>query len=191
MCRLAALACTLEGDCGVTLKTISGGNSASLPGLYRTGLRTRVNDLRLGEAILLGRDPVTRTPIKGLSTDAFVLVAEIIESATDTPHPSVLRLSVTDTGKSKSLLALGDQDTDIGGLSMPDGMTWLGSSSDHLLLQTRGVALMAGSEVCFQPDYSALMRAMSAPDVEKIILGGACAHGAAPTQDRHPTLAQA
>ncbi|MCC5960058.1 MAG: alanine racemase [Rhodobacteraceae bacterium] len=191
MGKLSAFAAALEGDFGITLRTISGGNSASLPGLYRTGLRTRVNDLRLGEAILLGRDPVTRAPINGLSTDAFVLVAEIIESAADLPQPSVLRLPVPGAGESKSLLALGDQDTDISGLSMPVGMTRLGSSSDHLLLQTRGVALVAGSEVCFQPDYSALMRAMSAPDVEKVILDGAGADRPVRKPDRRPTLAQA
>ena len=40
----------------------------------------RVNDLRLGEAILLGREPLDRQPIDGLHTDAFTLVAEVIES---------------------------------------------------------------------------------------------------------------
>ncbi len=41
----------------------------------------RVNDLRLGESILLGRETArTADPIDGLHTDAITLVAEVIES---------------------------------------------------------------------------------------------------------------
>ena len=39
----------------------------------------RINNLRLGEAILMGREPLYRNPIQGLHTDAISLVAEVIE----------------------------------------------------------------------------------------------------------------
>lgn len=194
MNELSVLAAAVERDCGIDLKTISGGNSANLSGLLAAGLQTRVNDLRLGEAILLGRDPITGHPIKGLFIDAFVLVGEIIESAADAPlpclgqRPAVVRMSRTNGGGGKSLLALGDQDTDIGGLSMPDGMTRLGSTSDHLLVRTSGISLVVGNEVCFELDYSALMRAMSAPDVTKVIHDGHPAVRPWPERNRTYTL---
>lgn len=194
MTELSTLAAAVERDCGIDLKTISGGNSANLAGFLGTGLQTRVNNLRLGEAILLGRDPITGHPIKGLSIDAFVLVGEIIESAADAPlpclgqRPAFVQMSRANAGGGQFLLALGDQDTDIGGLSMPDGMTRLGSTSDHLLLRTSGISLVAGNEVCFALDYSALMRAMSAPDVTKIIRDSPPALRPTPERNRSSTL---
>jgi len=154
-----------ERDCGVALRVISGGNSASLAGLLAGGAQTRVNQLRLGEAILLGRDPLTLRRIEGLHTGAFTLVAEIIESGSG-GAVATLRAGA---GDSLSLLALGDQDTDIGGLSMPGRFTLAGSTSDHLLLRRPGPALAAGTEVRFGLNYSALMRAMSAPDIATIL----------------------
>ena len=40
----------------------------------------RINNLRLGESIYLGCETLHRKPIPGLFTDAFTLVAEVIES---------------------------------------------------------------------------------------------------------------
>lgn len=139
--ELSALAAAIERDCKIALEIVSGGNSTSLPGLSGTRSRMRVNDLRLGEAILLGRGPITRRPIANLSTDAFVLVGEVIESAAGTPQPcldrrsEIIRVGMTGAGGGTSLLALGDQDTDTGGLSLPDGLVRLGSTSDNRLLR--------------------------------------------------------
>ena len=47
----------------------------------------RVNDLRLGESILLGREPLHRRPVDGLHTDAFTLVGEVIESKVSRRRP--------------------------------------------------------------------------------------------------------
>jgi len=197
MKELAALAEAVERDCRIALETVSGGNSANLAGFPSAGLHMRVNDLRLGEAILLGRDPISGCPIDGLSTDAFALVGEVIESRRDTASPghdqrsAVAGMPATDSGGGRSLLALGDQDTDIGGLAMPDGLTPMGSTSDHLLLRTPGVPLAVGAEVSFQPDYSALMRAMSAPDVTKIIRQDPSADRQASERNRRSALARA
>lgn len=175
MRALSDLVSTVERDCGLSLNVVSGGNSANLTGLLEGGWLTRVNELRLGEAILLGRDPLTRHPIEGLFTDAFVLVGEVIESAADTlppglgRPPAILQQAAADSRVTKLLVALGEQDTDPGGLTMPDRLTLLGSTSDHLVLRTSDSTLIVGTEIRFQPDYSALMRAMSAPDVVKTI----------------------
>lgn len=192
--EFSALAAAIERDCGIALEIVSGGNSANLAGLSGAGSHMRVNDLRLGEAILLGRDPITGTPIEDLFTDAFVLVGEIIESAAEPPppclneRPVVLRTAMEEGGVGTSLLALGDQDTDTGGLSMPVGLMLLGSTSDHLLLRTAGATLIVGTEIRFQPNYSALMRAMSAPDVATVIRNRPPPERPVPDRDRQPAL---
>ena len=172
MQALSRLAATIERDCDIAIGIVSGGNSANLAGSLFGAGPMRVNQLRLGEAILLGRDPLTLQPIDGLATDAFTLVAEVIESKRDAPMPFrsrggvPVRQSKAPVSGGKSLIALGDQDTDTRGLSLAGGLTRQGSTSDHLVLRTAGPALAVGSEVRFQPSYSALMRAMRAPDVE-------------------------
>jgi len=170
MCTLSRLAATIEQDCGIPIGTVSGGNSANLSASLVSTWPTRVNQLRLGEAILLGRDPLTHQPMDGLCTDGFTIVAEVIESTKDARISRSLGGDpVRPPGASvcggKSLIAVGDQDTDTSGLSLCEGVTRQGSTSDHLVLRTSGLPLVVGSEVRFQPSYSALMRAMSAPDI--------------------------
>jgi predicted amino acid racemase len=69
------------------------------------------------------------------------------------------------------ILAMGRQDTDILGLSMPVGSTLIGATSDHLIIGTPQSLLKVGSEVRFQMNYNALMHAMAAPDIEVKLLG--------------------
>jgi predicted amino acid racemase len=175
MVALCALANEIEGMCGPFLKTVSGGNSANLPwalGGHDTG---RINDLRLGEAILLGVDPISGDQIGGMHTDAFTLVVEVIETdAKLTPFPIALvdptlarlRIVPTSGAATRFILAIGFQDTDISGLSLPVGCTLIGATSDHLVIESSRSPLKLGAEVRFQMNYSALMHAMAAPDIE-------------------------
>src|SRR6185503_10847252 len=55
MAELSALAASLEATFSMTIETVSGGNSANLDWVERGAAVGRVNDLRLGESILLGR----------------------------------------------------------------------------------------------------------------------------------------
>ncbi len=171
------LATGLEGTCGPVLETVSGGNSANLVWAFSGACPGRVNDLRLGEAILLGVDPVSGQAIDGLFTDAFVLVAEIIETGLKPEHGRTskakpVRISNVDRDASphvpQSILALGYQDTDIDGLALPSGLSLIGATSDHLVLGTGNARLTVGSEIALRPNYSALMRTMNAPSVDKI-----------------------
>jgi hypothetical protein len=63
-------------------------------------------------------------------------------------------------------LAIGHQDTDILGLSLPVGTKLIGATSDHLVVETSRLPLPVGSEVKIQMNYSALMHAMAAPDID-------------------------
>ena len=190
MAELLSLAATIEGVCGRALETVSGGNSANLSWAFGLGAAGRVNDLRLGEAILLGVDPVSGECIEGLFDDAFTLVAEVIESGSKPDHRArsaeaeagLSRLQLLAGGSSvrQSILALGYQDTDIKGLVMPLGLSLIGATSDHLVVNVSGASLAVGAEVSFRPNYSALMRAMNAPDIRQELSYGT------PNEQRHP-----
>lgn len=180
MAAFCDLANEIEGVCGPFLKVVSGGNSANLPWALGERATGRVNDLRLGEAILLGVEPVSGDQVGGMHTDAFTLVAEVIETdakpppfpiALIDPTPERLRIVTTSAASARMILAMGHQDTDILGLSMPVGSTLIGATSDHLVIGMPGTPPTLGSEVRFQMNYNALMRAMAAPDIEVKLLG--------------------
>ncbi|MFT4538706.1 MAG: putative amino acid racemase [Planctomycetota bacterium] len=178
MAELSMLVASVEVTFGVKLGIISGGNSANLSWALSSANKGRVNDLRLGESLLLGRDPVRREPIDGLHTDAITLVAEVIESKV---KPSQawgevaqtafgLKAPVLDRGDiAHTILAIGHQDTDPDGLFPPSDIEILGASSDHLVVDSGQHCLPVGAELRFQLNYSALLRAMTSPFVAKVM----------------------
>ncbi len=87
MAELSALADSIDATFGLTMEIVSGGNSANLTWRSSGADTGRINDLRLGESILLGREPLHRQPIDGLHTDAITLVAEVIESKVKPSQP--------------------------------------------------------------------------------------------------------
>ncbi len=186
MATFSMLANNVEGICGPVLETVSAGGSANLPWALASGKTGRINNLRLGEAILLGIDPISGEPISELHTDAFTLVAEVIEAkvkARPTPprlvDPAVFALRPVQDNhcKTRSVLAVGLQDTDIGGLTFPPKVTFIGATSDHTVVETTKCALRVGNEMKCQVNYSALMRAMNAPDVEKVFVSETASNG--------------
>ncbi len=178
MAALSALANELEAAVGMSLDTISGGNSANLDWALGSRRHGRINNLRLGESILLGRETLQRHSLPGLHTDAFRLVAEVIESKPKPGRPwgQVAQSAfgnvpvAGDEGEMhRAILALGRQDCDPEGLTPPPGIRILGASSDHLIVESLNGPLALGSEHVFLPDYSALLRATSSPSVHQII----------------------
>ena len=181
MGELSALADAIDATFGPVLSIVSGGTSSNLNWVIGGGPVGRINNLRLGEAILLGCEPLHRRPIEGLYTDAMTLVAEAIESKAkpskpwgeiaENPFGSIV--PVANTGRVlQAILALGHMDTDPAGLTPPPGIEILGSSSDHLIVSSDKKQLRVGTEVRLQPNYSALIRAMASPFVAKRIEQG-------------------
>lgn len=172
MNELSALADLVEQQTGQPLEIISGGNSANLEWAMSDGDCGRINNLRLGESILLGRETLQRKRLAGLHTDAFSIVAEVIESKVKPSRPyghiaqTAFGPAPTPNDKGdicRCILALGRQDCDPNGLTPPKGFTILGASSDHLILESSTGLSTVGSEVAFQPNYSALLAAMTSP----------------------------
>lgn len=179
MGQLSALAEVVEARIGRSIDVVSGGNSANLAWALETADVGRVNDLRLGEAVLLGLDPTTRTAIDGLHTDAFALVAEVIESKRKPSQPwgstgEAAWGEVTLAGDRgdiwQTILAVGHQDTDPSGLEPPCDIHFLGASSDHLVVETPE-RMTPGDELRFIPGYGALVRAMTSPFVGVAMIG--------------------
>jgi predicted amino acid racemase len=185
MAELSRLATALERRFSVRLPWCSGGNSANIPWLTEGGNKGRINNLRLGEALLLGREPLGRTAIPGLYTDAITMVGEVIEAKLKPSQPwgerrrtsfsaeSLLPpLSIETGDEHRVLLALGEQDVDPAGLSPPKGMTIRGASSDHLVVGCSGTPPQVGDEQRYQLSYSALLRAMTSPFVSRCFVNG-------------------
>jgi predicted amino acid racemase len=182
MAELSRLIEALESRFGIKLEWCSGGNSANLPWLASGAETGRINHLRLGEALLLGREPLSRTAIPGLHTDAITLVAEVIEAKRKPSQPWGTRhrtsfakgqaappIEPDQPMTMRSILALGEQDADPAGLSAP-GIKIEGASSDHLVVSGAAMALEVGDEQRFQLSYSSLLRAMTSPFVSRCFI---------------------
>lgn len=184
MQQLSGLASTIHSKFGIEQAIISGGNSANLGWALGEGRVGAINDLRLGESILLGIDPLTRAPIEGLRRDGFAVVAPVIESIEKPSAAWGVRAGSSPVAPGQprergtivqTIVALGHQDVDPDGLIPPVGFTVLSSSSDHLVLETPS-RVPAGTEVRFGMNYSALTRAMTSPFVVERLLTSTPAH---------------
>jgi predicted amino acid racemase len=178
---LSAIAGNLQRKYGINFEIVSGGNSANYQWFVSTPDVGLVNHLRIGEAILLGCDTLTRERIPGLYTDTFTLVAEVIEFKTkpSRPHGEIAQdafghvPTFEDKGDvRRAILALGEQDVDVSAIKPRIKADVLGASSDHLILDVKGPDLEVGDEVRFDVGYSALLRAMTSPYVEKVHQSG-------------------
>ncbi|MEX1335475.1 MAG: alanine/ornithine racemase family PLP-dependent enzyme [Candidatus Limnocylindrales bacterium] len=181
MGELSGLADSVEARFGLELAIISGGNSGNLDWILSGADTARVNDLRLGESLLLGREPLHRRPLEGLHTDAITLVAEVIESGSKPSRPwgDVAERAFGSTERrvrhgitQQALLAVGEQDTDCAALLAPAGFEIIGASSDHLVLDCGNDLPPVGGEIRFGLGYSALVRAMTSPFVSQVTTAG-------------------
>jgi predicted amino acid racemase len=177
MGELSHLAAVAEAMSGERLAVVSGGGSSNVAWALGGEDRGRIDDLRLGEAVLLGREPLHRRPIDWLHTDAFMLVGTVIEAKVKPSRPwgtvgetafGPAPRAVDRGDRRRAIVALGHQDTDPGGLVPPEGMAVLGASSDHLVVDPGDHALEVGSEVRFGLGYGALVRAMTSPFVVRV-----------------------
>ena len=176
MQELSELVNLLEKEFQIDLEIISGGNSANYEWFKSSHDVGRVNNLRLGESILLGCETIGRKAIPYLHTRAFQLIAEVIESK---QKPS---LPFGDIGQDafgnipdfqdrgihqRVIIALGRQDIPVSSLKLNSKLEMLGSSSDHIILDSKSQNLQVGDEVKFDLDYAGLLAAMTSPFIRK------------------------
>lgn len=176
--QLVKLAVGLEEEFEMAFPVLSGGNSASLPLLMNKTLPVKVNQLRIGEGIALGRETVKRELLPGATGDTFILRAEILE-AHEKPSVPIGEIGQDAFGEvpefkdegwqRRGILALGRQDIPPDGLIVRDSrLKIIGASSDHLIIDlSQAPELKVGSVVEFNLTYGGLLGAMTSPYVEK------------------------
>ncbi|MDN5279461.1 MAG: ornithine racemase [Clostridiales bacterium] len=167
---------------GLKLPILCGGNSSGLPLMAAGKLPTEVNLYRIGEAIILGRNVIDRSPWQGTRQDTVLAVGEVIEAETKPSMPIGERgqdafgetQEFVDRGlRKRVILNLGRQDIVVDGITpVEDGIIVLGGSSDHLLLDVQDCRrdLKVGDEVAFYPGYGALLALSTSEYVQKVVI---------------------
>jgi len=176
---LAYYADEMEKRFNLKLQYVSGGNSSSIELISAGKMPKRINHLRLGESILLGRETIHRTPIPGTYQDAFLLKAEIIELKKK-PSLPIGQTAQDAFGNTpifedkgdmiRAILNIGREDIDVDGIVPTDPrLSILGASSDHLLVNVTEACgeIQLGDEIEFSVNYSALLAGMTSSYVEK------------------------
>ena len=178
---------TLRDECrsatGHPLELVSGGNSANLPLLASGEMPAGINHLRIGEAIILGRNVLDRSPWPGTRQDTVELVGGIIELQRK-PSVPIGRTGqdafgntthFTDRGlRLRAICDLGRQDAAPDAIEPVDpGIEVLGASSDHLIIDVTDAEtpVKVGSEVRFLLNYGGLLSASTSPHVRKVATG--------------------
>jgi predicted amino acid racemase len=183
MARLSSLARGIEEKFRLSLEFVSIGCSTVYTWLKDVDKALNINSVRTGDSLLLGGRDLEEKGIPGLHTDAFTLVAEVIESKI---KPSLPEGEIgidafgtiptfVDRGIIRRLiLNIGRQDVLYTHLLYPRAdIEILGASSDHLIADAKKTNLRVGDEVRFDTDYGAMLQAMTSPYVTKIYLNRA------------------
>jgi predicted amino acid racemase len=170
----------IREHCGAELPMVSGGNSSSFYLLERGELPAGINNLRLGEAFIVGREAAYKTRIKGAFDDAVILEAQIIEVQAKPSLPLGERgvnafgerPAFRDQGMiRRAICAVGRQDLDLRGIIPLDReVEILGASSDHLILNVSSSErnYKVGDTVSFIPNYIALLRLFTSPYIGRV-----------------------
>ncbi|NSL52846.1 alanine/ornithine racemase family PLP-dependent enzyme [Calidifontibacillus erzurumensis] len=177
MNEFSEFAKAMEQKFSLHLSYVSGGNSANYNWLMKTKNPGAVNHIRIGESIWLGRETATGKLIPQLHPDAFRFIAEVIESniKPSVPFGSVEKnafgesVSFENRGNvRRAIINAGRQDILVSGLTPMEPFELLGSSSDHMIIDSKHIHLQPGDEISFFLNYGALISAMTSPYVYKM-----------------------
>jgi predicted amino acid racemase len=172
----------VERELGITFGTISAGNSATLALILRGEMPARATQLRIGGAILIGEvDSTGDWPEALPHKDAFTVTAEVIEVETkpSVPEGPIAPNAFGETpewpdlgDRRRAILAVGRQDLQIEGMiPFRPGVTILGASSDHLVLDVTAAdpPVRLGDELTFRLLYGAVATGMASSAATQIV----------------------
>ncbi len=169
----------IEEKAGIEIAVLSGGGTSSLRLVESGEIPAGINQLRIGEGLLLGTDTTHNYVIPWLHQDAFLLRAEIIELKVKPSVPVGMpglnafgRASVfEDRGlRNRAIVSLGRQDVNVEGLIPLDpNMHVLGASSDHLIVDVTDAAeeVYVGGQITFRLNYQGLLFLCNSKYVKK------------------------
>ena len=184
MNELVGLARQVEQRIGRKLEIVSGGATSSFTLVHWGTMPAGVNHLRIGEAILLGKDLQVDWGIRDmdyLRMDALTLRAEVVE-VKDKPTYPIGEFAIDAFGRKpvyedrgirrRAILALGR--ADVGELESliprEPGVTVIGGSSDHCIVDVEDCPrrLQVGDIVEFSLCYSHMLYATARSDMRII-----------------------
>jgi len=175
--NLVKIAHSIEHEFDITLPIISGGNSSSVF-LFGKGLIPHeINNLRIGEAIFLGRETAYGNQIPYMHEDIFTLYAEIIEIKEKPSYP-IGEIGMNSFGEvpqikdlgmmKRAILAVGKQDVQIDNIVPIDSnISIVGGSSDHLIIDLKSSNYQLGDVISFRPNYPGLLQLMTSKYIKK------------------------
>lgn len=177
--KLVNIAEKFERDFNIDIKIISGGNSSSLFLINENKLPSKINNLRIGEAILLGRETAYGKKIDGTFDDVFRLVCEVVENK-EKPSVPVGEKGLDAFGNKpvfedkgimqRAILGIGRQDISIDSLYPIDkDIKVIGASSDHTIVDVTKSKnkYSIGDKIEFLLDYGGIMTASTSKYVKK------------------------
>lgn len=171
----------LEGEFDLSLEVISGGNSSSLHLIDdpESEIPKGINNLRIGEAFVLGGETAYDNKLENMHQDVFSLTAEIIEFKNKPSYP-IGNLGVNAFGEKpdiedkgdmdRGIIAIGRQDVRFEDLTPVDSnIEIIGGSSDHTIIDFTKAEkdYQVGDEVVFHVNYGALLSSFTSPYVKK------------------------
>jgi len=177
--QLVEWAKKIEAKYNIKLEMVSGGNSSSIYLIDKGEMPEGINNLRLGEAFLLGNDTAYETDIPGTVGDTVVLQAQIVELK-EKPSLPIGEVGVDAFGQKpyyedrgimkRAIIAVGKQDTDLDSMMPRDKqIEIMGGSSDHTILDVTHCdkAYKVGDIVEFELGYGGMLKTATSPYVEK------------------------
>jgi ornithine racemase len=168
--ELVTLCQKTEKELGLNLKILSGGATSSLALVTQDTMPKGINQLRIGEGILLGHTDIF-TSLNNTFQDAITLSAEIIElkQKESTPRGLIFRDAFGQIPKhqnvgvrKRAILAIGKQDVYPDHLSPLDkALNIIAASSDHLVVDVTDSSrkYRVGEAIQFQPSYPGILSA--------------------------------
>lgn len=180
--KLVKITDNIENKYNIKLNIVSGGNSSSLHLLYKNSMPEGINNLRLGESLVLGRETAYGRKIENTYGDAFKLIVEAIEIK-EKPSVPIGNIGMDAFGntpnfedrgiRKRMICAIGRQDVDLDEIVPEDkDISILGGSSDHLLLDITDskIEYTVGDKVSFNMSYGSILSTMTSPYVKKVYI---------------------
>ncbi|MGX7204070.1 ornithine racemase Orr [Enterococcus pingfangensis] len=178
---LISIKTEIEERFNLPIAMISGGNSSSLYLLDSSEdmLPIGINNLRIGESFVLGRETAYGADYKQMNQDAFTLVTEIVELKEKPSYP-IGEIGVDAFGRKpqyvdkgnmkRCIVAIGLQDVSLDDITPKDSqIEILGASSDHLLLDLTHAErdYKVGDEIEFTMSYGSVLSTFTSKYIKK------------------------
>lgn len=176
---LVDYATKIENKYNINLKMVSGGNSSSIYLIDKGELPKGINNLRPGEAFILGNETAYGEKVEGANNDAVTLEAQIIELK-EKPSLPIGEVGLDAFGQKpeyedrgvikRAIIGIGKQDVDIDSMTPEDKkIDILGASSDHMILDVTksDKTYKVGDTISFVLGYGSLLKAFTSKYVDR------------------------